>query len=1130
MESIDIIRELENAAVVVMAPPTAVSSEERHNAEQIFLQFRKTRTPYELGKKILETCKVDYVLFEAAVTIKEAIIREWALLKKEDIDSLCSFLLCCAMERADLQHYVREQLLQVIAIVFKLGTLDDIDARLKLVDGLKQLLASGNVAMELTCSSIIKALLTEYSITKQSTNFGMSLEFHSKCKKSFETKDLLTIFMMTIQTLQKYANKEIKSLTRQDQAVFNRFLSLAEQIFHWEFLCGNPLSQLRIPCLNETMQKVIFKPNKSWQEIILNPSLLELFFKLQLISISHSELSHHCMQCLVQLASVTGAVFSSDEHSVNYLAKYMTCLLSIINVHHWSGHEALGLSNIFFRIADIFPIKILILIPRELLFQFFDGMTFLTCSFLEASVHAEDDFDNEYGEAANILLDGWMSLVSHADNFPNGVFVEHSLKIVSIYLNVHLAPPHGIRKPENITNEIDCDLVEIDRIAYVDELSNIGHLARQCLMHILPVLHEKFQVRIQQLNKLLQSVKQADKIFDRNNATSLFEDLHWLLMVTSFILTHNDVSESPQIPSEVIDFTKHFLTTQCNSIGHSVNYLMSEGNEGDIHQVDPVISLFKSVVNLIKIQMEFSKSSLTHLLSPELASTSLWFLKRWTQGYLSYSEVFDTDQTLSACFKSHSSCGMFFVKLVLDVVLVFLSAWSAEPQTTDDAVKLLIQLLSNKSRMDVCLSFPTIHLLAEKFVNNTPDIVSLTPSVNRQLVQALMRAYSTSENNSEKPMVHNKILLSIVNRYKELRSNPQFMQISQQPAVRETIVQTFECIRGLTIASTTEFGNLLFEEILPILQDAVKLFQLYNNFVEIIVVILEMFLDVVESLLCVLNKTSSNLLCKVCIDMMTEYSKFNLGKQVIDSTSEEDKYADILLLMRILTRILSKDYLDLGPDDDKHSEATSIVEVVLFGLHLIIPLINQELMRFPNLSSEYFKLVTFVCEVYPEKMKILPDVLFRNFMASIQMAVDDYSPDTAKCALDALSSLAKYCYNECDTKDPVNQPLYSALKEFLKVVFRNVVLAQFDVDLIEPSSECLFLLICCHQEEYLMLANDLIAQQHVTNETFRLKLTEAFNILTPNNLKLSPNRQSLRQFRKNLEVFLQNVKGFLCFK
>ena len=41
----------------------------------------------------LENCQVDYVLFESATTLKEAIIREWNLLQKQDIDSLCAFLL-----------------------------------------------------------------------------------------------------------------------------------------------------------------------------------------------------------------------------------------------------------------------------------------------------------------------------------------------------------------------------------------------------------------------------------------------------------------------------------------------------------------------------------------------------------------------------------------------------------------------------------------------------------------------------------------------------------------------------------------------------------------------------------------------------------------------------------------------------------------------------------------------------------------------------------------------------------------------------------------------------------------------------------------------------------------------------
>ena len=40
-----------------------------------------------------ENCKIDYVLFQAATTVRESVIREWTLLSAEDIESLRSFLL-----------------------------------------------------------------------------------------------------------------------------------------------------------------------------------------------------------------------------------------------------------------------------------------------------------------------------------------------------------------------------------------------------------------------------------------------------------------------------------------------------------------------------------------------------------------------------------------------------------------------------------------------------------------------------------------------------------------------------------------------------------------------------------------------------------------------------------------------------------------------------------------------------------------------------------------------------------------------------------------------------------------------------------------------------------------------------
>ena len=181
-----------------------------------------------------------------------------------------------------LCRYVCEQFLLVIAVIFKRGTLDDAEAISKLINGLKQIIGTGNKSMELISCSIMKALLTEYSTTTKSTNFGRSLDFHIKCKKSFEEKDLLHIFMLTVQILQKYMNINISSLSRPELATFVRFLSLAEQILHWEFSNGGPLSLLNFPgSFGDTaQQKTIFRPHKNWEEVLLNPSLLDLFFHL----------------------------------------------------------------------------------------------------------------------------------------------------------------------------------------------------------------------------------------------------------------------------------------------------------------------------------------------------------------------------------------------------------------------------------------------------------------------------------------------------------------------------------------------------------------------------------------------------------------------------------------------------------------------------------------------------------------------------------------------------------------------------------------------------------------------------------------------------------------------------------
>lgn len=89
-----------------------VTSEQRQQAQNVFLEFRSTKNPYQLCREILEKSTTDIVLFEAAGLLKAALIREWSLLSENDISSLREYLFNYLLTR-DTPPFLREKLLQV---------------------------------------------------------------------------------------------------------------------------------------------------------------------------------------------------------------------------------------------------------------------------------------------------------------------------------------------------------------------------------------------------------------------------------------------------------------------------------------------------------------------------------------------------------------------------------------------------------------------------------------------------------------------------------------------------------------------------------------------------------------------------------------------------------------------------------------------------------------------------------------------------------------------------------------------------------------------------------------------------------------------------------------------------------
>ena len=55
---------------------------------------------------------------------------------------------------------------------------------------------------------------------------------------------------------------------------------------------------------------------------------------------------------------------------------------------------------------------------------------------------------------------------------------------------------------------------------------------------------------------------------------------------------------------------------------------------------------------------------------------------------------------------------------------------------------------------------------------------------------------------------------------------------------------------------------------------------------------------------------------------------------------------------------------------------------------------SAELLKFPSLSLQYFKTITLICELYPDKICHLNPELQKNLMASLQLGLTGIGVDS----------------------------------------------------------------------------------------------------------------------------------------
>ncbi|XP_043189717.1 exportin-4-like [Amphibalanus amphitrite] len=1133
----NIIMQLDAAAKIFLSPPTSVSAEERHQAELFFLEFRKTASPFALCREILETCQNSYVQFEAANLLRDGLLREWKQLPPEATTELKNYLLNYLVAHTSAPGFLRERLVQTVAILVKRRSVDDEGAqRSELLSNLQQLIRSPDINMQLLGCSLIAALLQEHANTLKSADVLLTWEQHFMAKKQFEVSDLRRIFEFCLSTLAE-AEKLPALNTPQQMTLVDRLLRITESILSWSFTNFNIKSQ-RLIAVFESEQNPSLRPGVQWRQLMLNPDVVSLFFKMYWKVHQEDQLAHTCLNCLNQLASLNGTVIGSREPRVTYASHFAQNLLNILGFEQLPDSQCLGVAGIVLRFVLFFPTPILIHLPEELVGSLLQELTRVTCRFARAAARQEELHvdDQMYREAFGKLLEAWMMLLQEGDSFPSDLYHMSATQIFETYLQVHLAAPDGARgQVSDSCDDID-ETEESDRVAYRDQLAAIGAFGRKIPERSVPLVTGLLEAQTERLQHHLQRVyQQASPLADRHQLIALHEDLHWTLMIAGHVLALDLRSETSLISPRLNQYSAAAggsdPARRAAVVAASGAALRAAGTDApppsaeQADSVDPIVRLVCCGVRILRMLETAAQSRLSDAISPEVTCTTLWFMQRVTLTYLMPNENYYTvlsDSLLSA-FGIDTDSSRWLVGFILSAVRQMLTTMAAEPDVVSETVQLLDTLCESKERGRVVIRCEQLGAL----VSLVSGDLQLPSAARRGLLKALVSVASTAPEPALTADYLTRLLAPLRASFVSVLSAPDFRQLYQEDGVRLKVLGLIEAFIGVSQGAQVQNSQHVFPVLSETLSDTLQLMDIYKNYRQIFELIMQLYAETAKRMLCFLKTTESRAFYDCCLKMIATYARHqsSLRAATSDSSAEEDSYSDLLLLMELLTNMLTKDIIDLGGHDGgSDGEDVAAADVCLYGLNTIMPLMSAELLRFPALCSRYFKLITFLCEITPTRILELPESLLDNLLSSVRLGLTEYGPEASALALDFLHQLTSHVVlHQLPPDHRVPQALRPFVKHLLDLILSNGV----NSEVLQGSSGALFALICCFQDEYSQLAMALINSQGEGERSQRL--AKAFTGLTQS-VDRSLDRANRLKFRDAFKEFLVEIRGFMMVK
>lgn len=204
----------------------------------------------------------------------------------------------------------------------------------------------------------------------------------------FEARELLLIFQLTFDAMERIS--EILDLNNPTHFIMlESSLKIMELVLSWSYITA--LIPKRIikafESLNNIKQQPSLRLSTLWQPLMLRRRTIEIFFIIYWRIRDRPTLQQKGINCLIQLSTLSGPVFSQPNSSFTYFRDYIELLMLMLKNCDLSESEAFGVSTIIRKLLMIHNVKVeMAKMDDGLVKELLGAMVLMTVKFIDLSV------------------------------------------------------------------------------------------------------------------------------------------------------------------------------------------------------------------------------------------------------------------------------------------------------------------------------------------------------------------------------------------------------------------------------------------------------------------------------------------------------------------------------------------------------------------------------------------------------------------------------------------------------------------------------------------------------------------------------------------------------------------------